>query len=214
MTRSALVWWGVAALVVAAVLGAVTSDAFGIDGTAVDVWWNGLMGQVRDPFVVDVAYVLNAVGGGWIATFAIPILIAVALVIARRWRAALFALLAFLVSAGLVQVLKHLFGRVRPEEMLVISDYGSFPSGHTANAATIAAVAVLLFPRVWMVILGVLWVLAMAFSRTLLSVHWMTDTIGGALVGIAASLLLGALLLPWAQSHGTISRARRGEDTT
>lgn len=190
-------WWGLGALAAAVLLGAAASGVLGFDVTMVDVWWNGVMVQMRAPVIVSVAYVLNSVGGGWIATFAVPIVIAAALVIARRWRSALFALLAFIVSAGLVQVLKHLFGRARPADMLVISDYGSFPSGHTANAATIAAVAVLLFPRLWTMILAALWVLAMAFSRTLLSVHWMSDTIGGVLVGVAAALLLAAALLPW-----------------
>lgn len=194
-----MLWWGVGALVAAVALGAATSGVLGFDATMIDIWWNGEMAQWRSDVVVGVAYVLNDVGGGWIATFAIPIAIAVVLLLMRRWRAAVFALLAFIISAGLVQALKHLFGRARPEDMLVLSDYGSFPSGHTANAATIAAVAVLLFPRVWTAIVAVAWVVAMALSRTLLSVHWMSDTIGGALVGIAASLLLAAAMLRWVQ---------------
>ncbi|HCS59817.1 MAG TPA: phosphatase PAP2 family protein [Microbacterium sp.] len=194
-----MLWWGVGALVAAVALGAATSGVLGFDATMIDIWWNGEMAQWRSDVVVGAAYVLNDVGGGWIATFAIPIAIAVVLLLMRRWRAAVFALLAFIISAGLVQALKHLFGRARPEDMLVLSDYGSFPSGHTANAATIAAVAVLLFPRVWTAIVAVAWVVAMALSRTLLSVHWMSDTIGGALVGIAASLLLAAAMLRWVQ---------------
>lgn len=192
-------WWGLGALAFTVVLGAAISGAFGFEATVVDVWWNDVMGQWRTPLLVDAAYAFDLIGGGWMARFAVPIAIAAALMIARRWRAALFALLAFLISAGVVQMLKHLFGRARPEEMLVLSDHGSFPSGHTANAATIAAVAVLLFPRLWTVLVAALWVLAMAFSRTLLSVHWMSDTIGGALVGVAVSLLLAAVMLSWVQ---------------
>lgn len=203
MTRSVLAWWGFGALAFAVALGAATSGMLGFDATVLDIWWNGVMGQLRNPFLISAAHFFNTVGGGWIATFAIPLAIAAALLIARRWRSAVFALLTFIISAGFVQILKHLFGRARPEEMLVLSDYGSFPSGHTANAATIAAVAVLLFPRLWTVLLATLWVLAMAFSRTLLSVHWMTDTIGGALVGASAALLLAAVMLSWAQRSRT-----------
>ena len=79
---------------------------------------------------------------------------AIALIIVKRpWSAAYF-LTAEAVSAGGVQVLKHLFGRVRPEDIIVVSDYGSYPSGHVANAATLATAAVVLFPRVWVVLVG------------------------------------------------------------
>jgi membrane-associated phospholipid phosphatase len=37
------------------------------------------------------------------------------------------------------------------------------------------------------------WVLAMMWSRTGLQVHWLTDTIAGALIGIAAAVLVDEL---------------------
>lgn len=201
MTRSAQVWWGVGLLAVAVLLGAFVSGVFGVDATAIDIWWNRQMGDWRTDVTVGVAHVFNEIGGGWIATLLVPVLIAAALVLARRRRAAVFALATFVISAGLVQVLKTLFGRARPEDMLVLSDHGSFPSGHTANAATIAAVVVLLFPAVWTLIVAAVWTVAMALSRTMLSVHWLSDTFGGALVGIAAALLVAAVLLPWVQQQ-------------
>ncbi|MBN9188854.1 MAG: phosphatase PAP2 family protein, partial [Microbacterium sp.] len=80
----------------------------------------------------------------------------------------------------------------RPENIIVISDFGSFPSGHVANAATIAAVAFVLFPRVWTAVAGAAWVVLMAFSRTYLHAHWLSDTLGGALIGCGAALLVAA----------------------
>ncbi|WP_300267241.1 phosphatase PAP2 family protein [Microbacterium sp.] len=201
MTRSARVWWGFGLLATAVLLGAFVSGAIGVDATAIDIWWNRQMAGWRSEATVGLAHVFNEIGGGWIATLLVPLLIAAALVIARRWRAAVFALATFVISAGLVQALKQVFGRARPEDMLVLSDYGSFPSGHTANAATIAAVVVLLFPAVWTLIVAAVWTVAMALSRTTLSVHWLSDTIGGALVGIAAALLVAAVLLPWVQQQ-------------
>ena len=83
---------------------------------AVDIWWNQLVTQQREGFVLWFAYAMDWLGGGWFGVFGAPILITVCLVVARRpWGAAYF-LAATIVSAGLVQVLKHLFGRARPEK--------------------------------------------------------------------------------------------------
>lgn len=87
-------------------------------------------------------------------------------------------------------ILKNLFARIRPFDVntsieLLISkpkDY-SFPSGHTA--ASFAAVAGLYFSggrKLWKIALPI--ALAIAFSRLYLYVHYPTDILGGALVGI------------------------------
>src|SRR5690606_28731516 len=109
----------------------------------------------------------------------------------RPWGAAYF-LVAEVASVAFVQVLKHLVGRARPEDILVLSDFGSFPSGHVANAATVAMALFVLFPRVWTAVAGAAWVVLMAFSRTYLGAHWLSDTVGGALIGAAAALLVAA----------------------
>ncbi len=195
-----LLWWGVACLVLATALGAFVVYAY-TETPGFDRWWNELIESIRSDGMYSFALVLNWIGGGWVAILGIPLLAIVALLLARRWRSAVFAAVCFALSAGAVQLLKEIFGRARPEDMLVVSDYGSFPSGHTANAATIALVLWVLFPRVWTAIVGVLWILAMALSRTFLSVHWASDTLGGALVGAGVVLVLAAWLLPWVRQR-------------
>lgn len=196
MRRRMLWGWGSGLLAAAVLLGAVIVFGFS-EPPGFDAWWNEFVSAHRADGMVDFAMVLNAIGGGWIAILGVPLLVIAALLLARRWRSAVFAALCFAASAGAVQILKHLFGRARPDDMIVASDFGSFPSGHTANAATIALVIWVLFPRVWTAIAGALWIVAMALSRTFLSVHWATDTLGGALIGAAVVLLLAAWLLPW-----------------
>jgi undecaprenyl-diphosphatase len=198
MSRRTLLWWGVSLLVLATALGAVVVFVYP-QSPGFDRWWNETIAAARADWMLDFALALNWIGGGWVAILGVPLLAILALVLARRWRSAVFAAVCFVASAGAVQLLKTLFGRARPDDMLVVSDYGSFPSGHTANAATIALVLWVLFPRVWVAIVGALWVLAMALSRTFLSVHWATDTLGGALVGAGVVLVLAAWLLPWVQ---------------
>ena len=66
-----------------------------------------------------------------------------------------------------------------------------------------------LFPRVWVAIVGAAWVLLMAFSRTYLGAHWLSDTLGGMLVGASAALLVAAAFARAARA-GVGSQARRG----
>jgi len=178
---------GVLLMALGAVLGIlIASEADPID---LDAWWNGAMGS-WNPGFVPIAFALDFLGGGWFATYVVPLGGALLLVLARRPRSALVFLAASIVSVAVVQLVKSMFGRVRPEEMLVISDHGSFPSGHTANAATIAVIAVIVFPRLWVALVGGAWVFAMAFSRTHVHAHWLSDTVGGALFGAGAALVV------------------------
>lgn len=201
-----LLAWGGGLMAATVLLGAAVVFGFR-EPPAFDRWWNDLVAQHRIDPMIDAALVFNAVGGGWIAVFAVPLVVILAFLIARRWRSAVFAAVCFAASAGAVQVLKNLLGRARPDDMIVASDFGSFPSGHTANAATIAVVVWVLFPRVWTAVAGVLWVVAMALSRTVLSVHWATDTLGGALAGAAVVFLLAGWLLPWVTARSAVAAA-------
>lgn len=188
---TALRWVIIGALAVglALALGSVVSSVSGPVG--IDRWWNDTVDHVV-PALRPWAFVLNFVGGGWFATFVVPLGGAALLFLVRkRWTALVF-IVASAVSAGLVQLLKHLFSRARPGEMLVVSDHGSFPSGHTANAATIAVLLLIFFPRVWVFLVGAAWAGLMALSRTQVHAHWFTDTVGGTLVGIGAALIVCA----------------------
>lgn len=181
---------------------------------AIDVWWNQLFAASPSIPLLVFARAMDAVGGHLTAILIVPLLGALVLFLSRRRWSALYFLTASVGSALLVQVVKHTFGRARPEDILIVSDYGSFPSGHTANAATIAVVAAVLFPHLWVRIVGVAWVVLMAFSRTYLHAHWLSDTVGGALIGAGAALILAAVfsrLRARDEDRLTIRRARKAD---
>ncbi|MEI7885424.1 MAG: phosphatase PAP2 family protein [Clostridia bacterium] len=122
------------------------------------------------------------------------IIIAFTLIITKRYRKTgfmlAFALFLCLLIGNLT--LKPLFARPRPflldpTIMLLIpapSDY-SFPSGHSMSAFAAATVLFSIHPR---------WVLAyflagcIAFSRLYLLVHYPSDVLAGALIGILIGL--------------------------
>lgn len=190
---------GVVMIAAAVGLGAWTF-ARGNTPFPIDLWWNDLLVALASPVFVAVSQAMDFLGGGWFGVFVVPIGGTVALwLFGRRW-GAVFFLAASILSAGAVQLLKQTFGRERPEQILVVADFGSFPSGHVANAATIAAVALVLFPRLWVILVGAAWVLLMAFSRTAVHAHWLSDTLAGILVGVGVVLVLaGAMARPLAR---------------
>ncbi|WP_378147779.1 phosphatase PAP2 family protein [Cnuibacter sp. UC19_7] len=177
-------------------------------GTApfeIDTEWMDEIIEHRSPIWEGPSLVMNSLGGGWIAIILVPVLAITALLVFRRRWAALYLALALAVSAGVVQILKNVVGRTRPPDMLVTSDYGSFPSGHTANAATLTVVFGLVFWRLWVWLAGVAYTILMLLSRTYLGAHWLTDTIGGLLLGAGLAVLI------WAPFALRLRRERDGD---
>lgn len=167
-----------------------------------DAWMREVV-ENRAAWLDVPAYALSWIGGGWFAKFAVPLATMLVLVLVKRRWAALYFGLAALLSVGAVQLLKAIFDRPRPEDILVVSDVGSFPSGHVANAATIAVSLALIFRKAWIWYVGALYTLAMVFSRTYLGAHWLSDTIGGALIGA------GIAVIVWAPLAARLIRERK-----
>jgi len=183
---------GVVAIALAVSLGALIAIR-GNTPFEGDLEWMEEIIEHRNPVWEVPSLVMNFLGGGWFA-FALPAAIVVALCVRRWFWSALFLGVSSVASALLVQLLKGVVGRPRPEEMLVVSDFGSFPSGHSANAATLAVCLGLIFWRVWVWIAGAVYVILMMLSRTYLGAHWISDTVGGLLVGVAVALIVWAPL--------------------
>jgi undecaprenyl-diphosphatase len=172
----------------------VTLRALNPEG--LDAEWMEEIVEHRSPFWEVPARAFDFIGGGWFGVFVVPIGVAVALLLARRpWAAGAF-ILGSAVSSGMVQLMKALFGRARPDDILVPLESGSFPSGHTANAATVVVLLALLLRRHWIAIAGAGYVVFMALSRTYLGAHWVTDTVGGILSGTAMAVLVWVLFAP------------------
>ncbi len=117
----------------------------------------------------------------------------------RPWAVVMLASIGTL--ALLVFPLKQLIRRRRPEGLwggiYRKTDPHSFPSGHAARAFLIAVLVTGLGPG-WLAIIVWIWAPLVALARVAMGVHYVSDVIGGFLLGILAGivfLLLAPLLL-------------------
>jgi membrane-associated phospholipid phosphatase len=174
---------------------------------AVDRGWSESMRHIETPLLTDVALAFNWLGRGIGRAIGLTL---VGLLLLRRRRS--LALVAYAVAETMAPLLsallKALVDRPRPPDALVQPVGASFPSGHATYAGATCVALILLFTapgtnRRWWWALASLGVVGMAWSRTYLQVHWLTDVIAGALLGSGVSLLVFAV----AQLH-----ANRGGD--
>jgi undecaprenyl-diphosphatase len=175
----------------------------------VDSRWSEAMLDSRSDVLTHVALLFNWLGRGLGETLTLAAL-ATALVLRRRWNALLAFALAEAVAMLLSTLLKIVVGRPRPPAGLVSPVGSSFPSGHVTYAAVTCVAVVLVFSapgrsRVWWWALAGLGILGMAWSRTYLQVHWLSDVAAGSVLGIGVALAV----FGGAQIRGERVAARR-----
>lgn len=104
--------------------------------------------------------------------------------------------LSFLLAAGVTEGLKLTVRRPRPflgypdDLQPVRTPPGfSFPSGHTSLSFAVATSVSLCYPKWYVVAPAMLWAAGVGFSRLYLGVHYPSDVLTGALVGVGSALL-------------------------
>jgi membrane-associated phospholipid phosphatase len=181
---------------------------------------NELNGEVAPhPAVVAALRAATNLGGPLFLTALVSAVILV-LLLRRRWLPA-----AYLAAAGvggliLSPTLKLLVGRLRPVVAIPLATAtgNSFPSGHTLGATiaygSLLLVALPLIPvaaRMAAVTVVALLIALVAFTRVALGVHYVSDVVGGFLLGVA---WLGAVTYAFrAQRSRLIDRGSSGPGT-
>ena len=115
----------------------------------------------------------------------------------RQWRRAGVLVLLVVSQRLVVEAMKIVFDRARPDPAghLVGVNSLSFPSGHSANGMVIGLGLALLLPlsargRSVAVAAGLAFALLIGATRLVLGVHWPSDVIGGWALGALWTLLL------------------------
>lgn len=208
-----------AALVVAGlalgwlIMGPIAESRLGNFDTNVSVWleaqrspvWDAVS-RVADSFAdtvhVVLAIVILATGFAWIW---------------RRWRESLILVFGLALEALVFLTVSLTVGRDRPpvEQMDVSPPTASFPSGHTGAAFTLYGILALIvfwntrrtLPRSLAVAGAVIIPVSVAWARLYRGMHYLSDVVVGAGLGIACIFVAVTLV------DGAIERKRLGGET-
>ena len=145
---------------------------------------------------LDAFIIFNAEWLGWWLGVALVVFIAFGRDRKLELRMALEALGAGLISRFVItELIRFWYNRPRPFEvlenvykLLEHSGGGAFPSGHAAFFFALATIVFLYHRRLGSLFFA--FALLMSVSRVIAGIHWPSDILGGAVIGVLTSLLV------------------------
>ncbi len=164
----------------------------------IDDWWRDRMHDLRWEPATRVFKAVTTLGSP-VIQWVVRGLIIVLLLVRRRFLQ-LGAFVGAVVTSELcIGPLKAAIDRPRPPGSIVATSGASYPSGHAIaiSVTAIGLVLALLPPgrrRLRWEVLAALLTFLMSLSRVYLGAHWLTDVIGGSLIGAGLALFWPASL--------------------
>lgn len=147
---------------------------------------------------VDVVMVTITELGGPTVLMAVILIVAVLLASMRRWRTFAYWLAAVGFAEILVQLLKFTLGHQRPPALASDNTLFSFPSGHATLSIVVYGFLAFLLTREQsqklkraVMLVAVVIVASISFSRLYLGAHWFSDVLAGLSLGLGWVALLG-----------------------
>jgi undecaprenyl-diphosphatase len=200
-----LTLFGAAFLYILLLLAGVVEDVLTLDPiVALDTRIENLLYAFRDPLLVKVFLWITLLAKAKII-LCVVLLLAVVFFLWNK-REFVIPLLVTVTGSGMFNLLgKVAFHRQRPPGVGVYTETSfSFPSGHAAIAAALYGFAVYFLWRraaTWgrrlnILFAGIFLVAAIGFSRLYLGVHFLSDVLGGYLLGLLW-LIIGISIAEW-----------------
>ncbi|MBE9057613.1 phosphatase PAP2 family protein [Sphaerospermopsis sp. LEGE 08334] len=174
--------------------------------------------STANPQLDIIAVVLTKWGSFWTA---FPVLSAIAILLLRkhRWRTLAYLLITSVGNLVINRTAKEFMHRVRPQLWLSKApefDY-AFPSGHAMTSMTLIAILLILTwhrPWRWLVLtVGSLYLLAIAWTRLYLGVHFPSDILAGWMVALAWAIGVSLIIKPNLHRVTVVNRSIEPETT-
>lgn len=187
------------ALFVGLVEDVVTSDTI----VGIDHYVSSQMARLQEPSLVNFFAFMTSFGSGFIP-YLVTILACLLCVIMRKPYIVLGLLISTIGGSTFTAISKQLFHRTRPQDALLLESSFSFPSGHATIAMALYGFLGYLMIRfssnftkqVQLFFLTLFFCFLIGLSRIVLNVHYLSDVMGGFLVGILW-LLIGVSMTEW-----------------
>lgn len=179
----------------------VLEYAFQLDQTLLS-----FLQELHSPLLTEFFLQVTDVGS---LTF-IALLVA-GLVLLDRYDAAILTTVGVIAAGGITYATKYIVGRSRPEvagQFLTspISSY-AFPSGHATLSFVTATILASRFPQLRWLLYGT--AILIALSRLYLGVHFLTDVVAGAVLGV----IVGQLIIRYKEIILTYADRFAGRET-
>ncbi len=200
---------GLFALTLVLLTWAVTGDRTALD--QLDQWGEQAGSWLDEHDRVDQVALLVEDAFGTIGMTVVTAVTALLLWWKRHRRAAVYTVLVMASTALLTTLVKALVSRQRPawQDPVSVLESTSFPSAHASSAAAYAGVLMVLSLMLLrrpslrrLAYAGALaFVVLIAVDRVLLGRHYLTDVLGGTMLGAAVALVVLAFYSPLPRSH-------------
>lgn len=158
--------------------------------------------QQYDVSILERGAVLLSYVGSLYGTAVIAFLLLIYSLVQHKTKQAFILVFGFASTVSVTWLMKWLFARPRPlvvDEALVETYGSAFPSAHSAYAAMIAVMFVLVLGsnrnmKYWMLGIAVIWAVLIGWSRVYLSAHYPTDVLAGWVVAMLMMILSTQLM--------------------
>lgn len=127
----------------------------------------------------------------------LALIISVYLYISKKKSQAILLALTSLITSAIIKILKAIIQSPRPISSLIQETGYSFPSGHTTFSIVFFGLLTYIFVKpkykIQTIIVSTILIIIIALSRLCLQAHWLTDIIGGIVIG--TTILIISILI-------------------